>query len=73
MLTQLLKIFRYIALFLFSATALADYSDVYIFGDSLSDTGNLASVTADLPFPYYMNRVTNGPVAVEVIYQAVLA
>ncbi len=44
------------------------YSALYVLGDSLSDTGNLASVTAPFPDPpYYMNRVSNGPVAVEVL------
>lgn len=43
------------------------YSDIYIFGNSLSDTGNLSSVVGDLPYPYYMNRITNGPVAVDIL------
>lgn len=43
------------------------YSRVYVFGDSLSDTGNLASVIGPFPAPYYMNRVSNGPVAVDVL------
>lgn len=51
----------------FSAHAGNTYSQVYIFGDSLSDTGNLASVIGEFPFPYYMNRVSNGPVAVDVM------
>ncbi len=38
-----------------------------MFGDSLSDTGNLASVIGNFPAPYYMNRVSNGPVAVETL------
>ena len=46
----------------------APYSRVVIFGDSLSDTGNLASIIGNFPSPpYYMNRVSNGPVAVEVL------
>ncbi len=44
-----------------------DYSNIYIFGDSLSDTGNLAAVYGDLPPPYYQNRITNGPVAVDTL------
>ena len=54
----------------FSSWANADssYTQVYVFGDSLSDTGNLASVTGDFPSPpYYMNRVSNGAVAVEIL------
>jgi phospholipase/lecithinase/hemolysin len=47
--------------------AAGQYSHVYVFGDSLSDTGNLASVIGPFPYPYYMNRVSNGPVAVEIM------
>ncbi len=36
-------------------------------GDSLSDTGNFASITFDFPWPYYKNRVSNGPLAVDVL------
>jgi len=43
------------------------FSRVFVFGDSLSDTGNLASITGDLPSPYFMNRISNGPVAVETL------
>ena len=43
------------------------YSNIYIFGDSLSDTGNLASILGDFPFPYYNNRISNGPVAVDTL------
>jgi len=35
------------------------------FGDSLSDTGNLASVTTNFPFPFFDNRISNGPVLVD--------
>lgn len=57
------------------AQAAPSFSQIYVFGDSLSDTGNLASIAGDLPiplptpfpFPYYMNRVSNGPVAVETL------
>ena len=56
-------------LLIFSSWAQADtsFSRVFVFGDSLSDTGNLASVIGDFPAPYYMNRVSNGPVAVETL------
>lgn len=52
---------------MFATTAFADetYSNVFVFGDSLSDTGNLALVRGPLPAPFYMNRISNGPVAVE--------
>jgi phospholipase/lecithinase/hemolysin len=39
--------------------------ELIIFGDSLSDTGNLSSVTTDFPFPFYQNRISNGPVIVD--------
>ena len=41
------------------------FDNLIIFGDSLSDTGNLASVTANFPFPFYRNRISNGPVIVD--------
>ena len=40
----------------------ADYNDVYVFGDSLSDIGNLKQLDPSVP-----ERFTNGPVAVEII------
>lgn len=40
------------------------YSQIYVFGDSLSDTGNLKAVLQDPQIP---ERFTNGPVAVEVV------
>lgn len=51
----------------FLANAENTYSKVYIFGDSLSDTGNLASVIGPFPAPYYQNRVSNGPLAVDTL------
>lgn len=56
-------------LLLFASWVQADsqYNSMYIFGDSLSDTGNLASVTGNFPPPYYMNRISNGPLAVDVL------
>ena len=54
-------------LFLAFAASAKPFSDLVIFGGSLSDTGNFASVTGDLPPPYYKNRVSNGPVATDVL------
>lgn len=51
----------------FLANAENTYSKVFIFGDSLSDTGNYASIFGELPAPYYKNRITNGPVAVDIL------
>lgn len=52
----------------FAAVACAEYDEMVVFGDSLSDTGNLASIgVVDLSSPiFYQNsRLSNGPVAVE--------
>ncbi len=44
------------------------FSQVFIFGDSLEDTGNLAALGGSpFPAPYFMNRITNGPLAVDVL------
>ncbi|MDH5216477.1 MAG: SGNH/GDSL hydrolase family protein, partial [Gammaproteobacteria bacterium] len=60
--------------FSLSVEAQRNYSAMYVFGDSLSDTGNLAAYlhstgvldpSEQLPFPYYQNRISNGPVAVD--------
>jgi phospholipase/lecithinase/hemolysin len=45
-----------------------NFNQVYVFGDSLSDTGNLASVIGPFPSPpFYQNRVSNGPVGIEIL------
>jgi len=51
----------------FLALAEARYSKLYIFGDSLSDTGNLASIAGAFPPPFFNNRVSNGPVAIDTL------
>lgn len=50
-----------------SFAAQAAYSDVYIFGDSLTDTGNVYAYSGGTnpPAPYYEGRFSNGPVWVE--------
>lgn len=50
-----------------SANAAAEFNNIVIFGDSLSDTGNLASALQKFPSPpfYEGSRITDGPVAVE--------
>ena len=56
------------ALFFSPLSIARTYSDIYVFGDSLSDMGNAAAVLGDLPRPpYFQNRVTNGRVAVEAL------
>ena len=42
------------------------FNDLVIFSGSLSDTGNFSSLFGDLPEPFYNNRNTNGPNAVDV-------
>lgn len=60
-----------LALMLLPAVGRADsFSAVFVFGDSLSDNGNLHSALSNLgldfpPAPYYNGRFSNGPVAVE--------
>jgi phospholipase/lecithinase/hemolysin len=41
------------------------FSSVIVYGDSLSDNGNLFAVSGFPPPPYYQGRLSNGPVAVE--------
>jgi phospholipase/lecithinase/hemolysin len=60
----------FVALILSHSLAYA-YSDLVIFGDSLSDTGNASILLGgNLPYPYYENRISNGPVAVDVLAEA---
>lgn len=48
------------------ATSRADgFPAVIVYGDSLSDNGNLYAVSGFPPAPYYNGRLSNGPVAVE--------
>jgi phospholipase/lecithinase/hemolysin len=61
------------AAILLASTAIANassFSSVVVYGDSLSDNGNLYNATIPItggtpPPPYYMGRFSNGPVAVE--------
>lgn len=51
-------------------SAQASYSNVFIFGDSLSDTGNVftaSGFTEPPPAIYYQGRLSNGPVWVETL------
>jgi phospholipase/lecithinase/hemolysin len=59
------------ALFAVSAARAADFSAEYVFGDSLSDNGNLASLVGPFPNPpSFDNSFTNGPVAAELLAQS---
>lgn len=48
-----------------AVVAVMPYSGLYVFGDSLSDNGNLFAATGIPPAPYFSGRFSNGPVAVE--------
>lgn len=62
------KIIFIIALiFSMSSQAALSFDHIYVFGDSLSDTGNLASVLGSLPLPFFVNRISNGQVAIETL------
>lgn len=54
-----------------AALAAPSYSGLYVFGDSLSDNGNLYALTGGAipPAPYWNGRFSDGPVAVEVLAQ----
>jgi phospholipase/lecithinase/hemolysin len=54
--------------FLFPLKVLAQkYDEIYVFGDSFSDTGNVFKATGGAipPSPYYQGRFSNGPIWVE--------
>ena len=56
----------FFAVLIFSTAALGDsLTSVIIYGDSLSDNGNLFAATGQPGSPYYIGRRSNGPVAVE--------
>lgn len=57
---------------LWGSAALAaqhEFSKLVVFGDSLSDTGNLAIF--DFPPPYFENRISDGPVVADLIAQEI--
>jgi phospholipase/lecithinase/hemolysin len=55
-----------IALVTTSSAIASSYSGLVVYGDSLSDNGNLYGVAAYPPSPpYYQGRFSNGPVAAE--------
>ncbi len=59
--------FSFSLLFPLTASAIP-FSNLFAFGDSLSDTGNVAAFRGiTLPPPYYENRISNGPLAVDVL------
>ena len=70
--TNVLKTFVSVAtLSLASMSAAEAYENIFVFGDSLSDQGNLAAVSEEYQFlynpPYNAGRFTNGLTAVEIL------
>lgn len=62
----LVAAFVAISLVTASSASASSFSAVIVYGDSLSDNGNLYALAAYPPSPpYYMGRFSNGPVAVE--------
>lgn len=56
--------------FLFCAAGSASarpYSAMWVFGGPLEDVGNYASVYGDLPPPFFQNRFSDGPLAIEIL------
>jgi phospholipase/lecithinase/hemolysin len=43
------------------------FSQLVAFSGALTDTGNYAAEKGDFPAPFYKNRTTNGPVAIDVL------
>lgn len=62
--------FLLIAIFALSSIAIAgSFNGLVVYGDSLSDNGNLYNAIGYPPPPYYMGRFSNGPVAAEYLAQ----
>jgi len=74
--TRKVACFALLAVVLIAMTTIASaspYSAVFVYGDSLSDTGNIYTVsghTIPLSPPYYNGRFSNGPLAVEYLANA---
>ncbi|HEY4931104.1 MAG TPA: SGNH/GDSL hydrolase family protein [Terriglobales bacterium] len=64
--------FTMLTVILLALTTIASagaYTAVVVYGDSLSDNGNLYGVSGYPPPPYWQGRNSNGPVAVEYLAQ----
>jgi phospholipase/lecithinase/hemolysin len=57
-------------LILSAAAIAAPFTSVIVYGDSLSDNGNLYTATGQPGPPYWMGRHSNGPMAVEYLATA---
>jgi cholinesterase len=60
-------VFLCITVALMPAVLGSPYSAVVVYGDSLSDNGNLFAAIAEPQPPYFNGRASNGPVAVELL------
>ena len=67
---RLIIVFGLLA-FSFFVVAQESYSRLIVFGDSLSDTGNLAAIAFDFPPPYYENRISDGPIALDYLAESI--
>ena len=65
---KLIAWFALLPALFFGAVAFAQpYSAMWVFGGPLEDIGNYASVFGNLPPPFFQNRFSDGPLAVELL------
>src|SRR5882762_4426521 len=68
MMRKLIAWFALLPALFFGAVAFAQpYSAMWVFGGPLEDIGNYASVFGNLPPPFFQNRFSDGPLAVELL------
>ena len=66
MFTRFLRSLCLLLIFIFpSVSQAALYSQLYVFGDSLSDTGRLFALVGQPKAPYYQGRLSNGKLWIE--------
>jgi len=65
--TKYLKQLAVIAATTLISVSASAYDSIYIFGDSLSDTGNAKVFSGNSENPYFPERFSNGPVAVDYV------
>lgn len=58
-----------VATFLSLTAHAKPFSKLIAFSGSLTDTGNAAAMSGDLPPPFYNNRNADGPVAIDILAQ----
>lgn len=67
---KLVKLLATACLALSTSAWAATYNNIYVFGDSLSDTGNLFAATSIPPSPYYNGRISNGKLWIEYLTES---